>query len=141
MEKIFTENAFDAVMHFAAVAYVGESTSEPLRCSCLVCLNSSYDRSFVDSQGQICRYYHNITSNTLLVVKAMASRGVKTLIYSSTCATYGEPDMMPITETTPQVRFFCIKRYLVYVSWIANIWLSFRFPSIRMVRRRKWRKT
>ncbi|XP_047972439.1 UDP-arabinose 4-epimerase 1-like [Salvia hispanica] len=79
VEKIFTENAFDAVMHFAAVAYVGESTSEPLR------------------------YYHNITSNTLLVVKAMASRGVKTLIYSSTCATYGEPDMMPITETTPQV--------------------------------------
>ncbi|KAG6387033.1 hypothetical protein SASPL_152215 [Salvia splendens] len=79
VEKIFTENAFDAVMHFAAVAYVGESTSEPLR------------------------YYHNITSNTLLVVKAMAARGVKTLIYSSTCATYGEPDTMPITETTPQV--------------------------------------
>ncbi|XP_042040713.1 probable UDP-arabinose 4-epimerase 2 isoform X2 [Salvia splendens] len=79
VEKIFTENAFDAVLHFAAVAYVGESTSEPLR------------------------YYHNITSNTLLVVKAMAARGVKTLIYSSTCATYGEPDTMPITETTPQV--------------------------------------
>ncbi|KAL1567581.1 UDP-arabinose 4-epimerase 1 [Salvia divinorum] len=79
VEKIFSENAFDAVMHFAAVAYVGESTSEPLR------------------------YYHNITSNTLLVVKAMAARGVKTLIYSSTCATYGEPDKMPITETTPQI--------------------------------------
>ncbi|XP_057796779.1 probable UDP-arabinose 4-epimerase 3 [Salvia miltiorrhiza] len=79
VDKIFSENAFDAVMHFAAVAYVGESTAEPLR------------------------YYHNITSNTLLVVKAMAAHGVKTLIYSSTCATYGEPDKMPITETTPQV--------------------------------------
>ncbi|CAI9754465.1 unnamed protein product [Fraxinus pennsylvanica] len=78
VNKIFRENAFDAVMHFAAVAYVGESTAEPLR------------------------YYHNITSNTLLLVKAMATRGVKTLIYSSTCATYGEPEKMPITEVTPQ---------------------------------------
>ncbi|KAK3122640.1 hypothetical protein QOZ80_8AG0616220 [Eleusine coracana subsp. coracana] len=78
VNKIFAENAFDAVMHFAAVAYVGESTMEPLR------------------------YYHNITSNTLLVLEAMAFHGVKTLIYSSTCATYGEPEKMPITEATPQ---------------------------------------
>ncbi|KAK4488066.1 hypothetical protein RD792_003808 [Penstemon davidsonii] len=79
VNKIFSENAFDAVMHFAAVAYVGESTAEPLR------------------------YYHNITSNTLLIVKAMAKYRIKTLIYSSTCSTYGEPDKMPITENTPQV--------------------------------------
>ncbi|XP_040378916.1 probable UDP-arabinose 4-epimerase 2 isoform X1 [Oryza brachyantha] len=78
VNKIFSENAFDAVMHFAAVAYVGESTMEPLR------------------------YYHNITSNTLTVLEAMAAHNVKTLIYSSTCATYGEPDTMPITEATPQ---------------------------------------
>ncbi|OVA15864.1 NAD-dependent epimerase/dehydratase [Macleaya cordata] len=79
VNKIFAENAFDAVMHFAAVAYVGESTLEPLR------------------------YYHNITSNTLLLLEAMAAHNVKTLIYSSTCATYGEPEKMPITEETPQV--------------------------------------
>ncbi|VVA39728.1 PREDICTED: UDP-arabinose 4-epimerase [Prunus dulcis] len=79
VNKIFSENAFDAVMHFAAVAYVGESTLEPLR------------------------YYHNITSNTLLVLEAMAAHNVKTLIYSSTCATYGEPEKMPITEETTQV--------------------------------------
>lgn len=78
VNKIFSENAFDAVMHFAAVAYVGESTLEPLR------------------------YYHNITSNTLTVLEAMAAHGVKTLIYSSTCATYGQPEKMPITEATPQ---------------------------------------
>ncbi|KAG9132216.1 hypothetical protein Leryth_017064 [Lithospermum erythrorhizon] len=78
VNKIFSENAFDAVMHFAAVAYVGESTSEPLR------------------------YYQNITSNTLGIVKAMEAHDVSTLIYSSTCATYGEPDKMPITEDTPQ---------------------------------------
>ncbi|RWR85783.1 putative UDP-arabinose 4-epimerase 2 [Cinnamomum micranthum f. kanehirae] len=78
VNRIFAENAFDAVMHFAAVAYVGESTLDPLR------------------------YYHNITSNTLVVLEAMAAHGVKTLIYSSTCATYGEPEKMPITEETPQ---------------------------------------
>uniref|UniRef100_A0A0D9WVC0 NAD-dependent epimerase/dehydratase domain-containing protein n=2 Tax=Leersia perrieri TaxID=77586 RepID=A0A0D9WVC0_9ORYZ len=78
VNRIFAENAFDAVMHFAAVAYVGESTLEPLR------------------------YYHNITSNTLVVLEAMAAHNVRTLIYSSTCATYGEPEKMPITEETPQ---------------------------------------
>ncbi|ONK61398.1 uncharacterized protein A4U43_C08F29490 [Asparagus officinalis] len=78
VNRIFSENKFDAVMHFAAVAYVGESTLEPLR------------------------YYHNITANTLTVLEAMAAHGVKTLIYSSTCATYGEPKKMPITEQTPQ---------------------------------------
>uniref|UniRef100_A0A6M2F4M9 NAD(P)-binding domain-containing protein n=1 Tax=Populus davidiana TaxID=266767 RepID=A0A6M2F4M9_9ROSI len=76
---IFSQNAFDAVMHFAAVAYVGESTMDPLK------------------------YYHNITSNTLVVLESMAANDVKTLIYSSTCATYGEPEKMPITEVTPQV--------------------------------------
>ncbi|KAK2634586.1 hypothetical protein Ddye_029378 [Dipteronia dyeriana] len=79
VNKIFSENAFDAVIHFAAVAYVGESTLDPLK------------------------YYHNITSNTLVVLESMAAKGVKTLIYSSTCATYGEPKKMPITEETPQV--------------------------------------
>ncbi|CAN1288012.1 UDP-arabinose 4-epimerase 1 [Linum perenne] len=79
VNKIFYENAFDAVMHFAAVAYVGESTMYPLK------------------------YYHNITSNTLVVLESMARHDVRTLIYSSTCATYGEPEKMPITEETPQV--------------------------------------
>ncbi|KAI3466906.1 hypothetical protein Pfo_023569 [Paulownia fortunei] len=79
VHKFFLENAFDAVIHFAAVAYVGESTLDPLK------------------------YYHNITSNTLVVLEAMAAHGVKTLIYSSTCATYGEPEKMPITEETPQL--------------------------------------
>ncbi|VVB12285.1 unnamed protein product [Arabis nemorensis] len=79
VDKIFSENAFDAVMHFAAVAYVGESTLDPLK------------------------YYHNITSNTLVVLEAVARHKVKKLIYSSTCATYGEPDKMPIIEVTPQV--------------------------------------
>ncbi|KAG2410301.1 UDP-arabinose 4-epimerase [Vigna angularis] len=85
VNKIFSENKFDAVMHFAAVAYVGESTLDPLK------------------------YYHNITSNTLLVLESMAKYGVKKLIYSSTCATYGEPEKMPITEETKQSYHYALQ--------------------------------
>eukprot|EP00898_Chlorokybus_atmophyticus_P004400 jgi/Chlat1/4961/Chrsp32S00379 len=78
MHKLFTQNTFDLVLHFAAVAYVGESMAEPLR------------------------YYHNITSNTMQLLEHMSAAGVSRIIYSSTCATYGEPEKMPITEDTPQ---------------------------------------
>lgn len=46
-------------------------------------------------------YYHNITSNTVLLLEAMRDAGVHRLIYSSTCATYGNPAKLPITELTP----------------------------------------
>eukprot|EP00475_Leptophrys_vorax_P036571 TRINITY_DN62037_c0_g1_i1.p1 TRINITY_DN62037_c0_g1~~TRINITY_DN62037_c0_g1_i1.p1 ORF type:complete len:391 (-),score=13.39 TRINITY_DN62037_c0_g1_i1:104-1276(-) len=78
VDAIFQRNAVDVVMHFAAVAYVGESMAEPLR------------------------YYRNVTANTLTLVEAMGRHGVSRLIYSSTCATYGEPETMPITEDTVQ---------------------------------------
>ncbi|GAQ92681.1 UDP-glucose 4-epimerase [Klebsormidium nitens] len=78
VERLFARNHFDAVMHFAAVAFVGESVEQPLQ------------------------YYHNITANTLTLLEAVQRHGVKRIIYSSTCATYGEPDTMPITEDTPQ---------------------------------------
>jgi len=65
VDKIFLENKFDDVMHFVVVASVGESTV------------------------RVLKYYHTITSNTLLVFEFMAKHDVKTLIYSSTCATYG----------------------------------------------------
>ena len=67
----------DLVIHFAAVAFVGESVSEPLR------------------------YYHNITSNTIILLEAMGASRVHKLIYSSTCATYGNPATLPIKELTP----------------------------------------
>jgi UDP-arabinose 4-epimerase len=89
VNEIFAQNAFDAVMHFAAIAYVSESMADPLR------------------------YYHNITFNTLTVLEAMKTHGVKKLIYSSTCATYGEPEQMPITEDTPQV--FHLVLFLVFI--------------------------
>ncbi|KAL5157984.1 putative UDP-arabinose 4-epimerase 3 [Glycine soja] len=63
--------------------------------------NSHNGTSYGEKERRF-RYYHNITSNTLLVLESMAKYGVKTLIYSSTCATYGEPEKMPIIEITEQ---------------------------------------
>eukprot|EP00415_Alexandrium_ostenfeldii_P000860 UN0860 len=64
-------------MHFAAIAFVGESTKYPVK------------------------YYMNISANTYGLLDEMNKAGVDKLIYSSTCATYGNADKMPITEETP----------------------------------------
>jgi UDP-arabinose 4-epimerase len=73
----FTNLKVDTVFHFAAIAYVGESMADPLR------------------------YYSNITSNTVHLLDAMRQHKVNKLIYSSTCATYGNVEKLPITESTP----------------------------------------
>jgi UDP-glucose-4-epimerase GalE len=67
-----------AVMHFAAFAYVGESVSEPEL------------------------YFRNNVANSLTLLEAMAEVGVRRIVFSSTCATYGLPDSMPIAEDAPQ---------------------------------------
>lgn len=53
------------------------------------------------------------------VLEAMSASGVKTLIYSSTCATYGEPEKMPITEDTPQVKKL---KFTIYVVLFLNMY-------------------
>jgi UDP-glucose-4-epimerase GalE len=68
-----------AVMHFAALSLVGESASQP------------------------ARYYGNNVAGTLSLLEAMRDGGVNKLVFSSTCATYGEPDSCPIAESTPQL--------------------------------------
>lgn len=68
----------DAVMHFAAFLFVGESVSEPLK------------------------YYRNNVANTLNLLEVMRQAGCKRMVFSSTCATYGQPERMPITEDTSQ---------------------------------------
>ena len=68
----------EAVMNFAALAYVGESVDHPLR------------------------YYENNTAGVVSLLQAMQDAGVKRFVHSSTCATYGEPEVMPIREDTPQ---------------------------------------
>jgi UDP-arabinose 4-epimerase len=67
-----------AVMHFAAFAYVGESVTDP------------------------SKYYRNNTFGSLSLLDAMRAGGVRDIVFSSTCATYGMPPSLPIAETTPQ---------------------------------------
>lgn len=76
--ELLRKHAIDCVMHFAALAYVGESVGDPLG------------------------YYHNNTSGSVSLLRAMQAAGVNRLVFSSTCATYGEPRQTPIVETTPQ---------------------------------------
>lgn len=78
LDKIFKENAIDAVVHFAAFAYVGESVTNP------------------------SKYYNNNVASTIVLLDAMVRNGVKNFIFSSTCATYGISKAMPITEDTEQ---------------------------------------
>ena len=68
----------DAVMHFAAYAYVGESMDDPML------------------------YFRNNVQGGLNLIDAMLAAEVKKIIVSSTCATYGQPETVPITEDTPQ---------------------------------------
>ncbi len=68
---------FDAVLHFAALALVGESVSHPER------------------------YYRTNVGGTLNLLEAMTAAGVSRLVFSSTCAVYGQPDEVPIPETAP----------------------------------------
>jgi UDP-glucose-4-epimerase GalE len=72
------KHSIDCVMHFAALTFVGESVTEPLS------------------------YYDNNTAGTISLLKAMKQAGVKRLVFSSTCATYGEPEGTPIVETMRQ---------------------------------------
>lgn len=78
IDKVFEEHKIDAVFHFAAYAYVGESVKEP------------------------AKYYHNNVTCTLNLLEAMRKHGCDKIIFSSTCATYGIPETVPITEDMPQ---------------------------------------
>jgi UDP-glucose 4-epimerase len=78
LADLLTRHRIDCVMHFAALAYVGESVTDPLA------------------------YYENNTAGTISLLGAMKAAGVKRLVFSSTCATYGEPERTPIVETMRQ---------------------------------------
>ena len=78
LDRVFTENQIEAVFHFAAYAYVGESVQQPEK------------------------YYFNNVVCTLNLLETMRRHGCNTIIFSSTCATYGVPESVPITEDMPQ---------------------------------------
>lgn len=78
LQKLFQEYKIEAVIHFAAYAYVGESVENP------------------------AKYYRNNVTYTLNLLEAMEEAGVRKIVFSSTCATYGIPEEVPIKETHPQ---------------------------------------
>jgi UDP-glucose-4-epimerase GalE len=78
VEQALRDYRIDAVVHFAAYAYVGESMRSP------------------------DRYFRNNVANTLNLLEAMNSAGVRRIVFSSTCATYGYPVRIPISEDHPQ---------------------------------------
>jgi UDP-glucose 4-epimerase len=78
VEKILAENNVEACMHFAAYAYVGESVEEP------------------------AKYFENNTFQTNGLLKVLLKSNVTKFVFSSTCATYGDPIRVPIDEEHPQ---------------------------------------
>jgi len=78
IEKVFSENNFDAVVHFAGSIEAGESMTDPQR------------------------FFQNNLLNGLNLLDAMLEHSVKKIIFSSTAAVYGEPEKMPIEESTPK---------------------------------------
>lgn len=78
LDQIFAEHSIQAVMHFAAYAYVGESVQNP------------------------AKYYRNNVVGTLTLLEAMLAAEVNKIVFSSTCATYGVPETVPIDENQPQ---------------------------------------
>jgi UDP-glucose-4-epimerase GalE len=98
LDQVFKQYSVDAVVHFAAFASVGESVAHPER------------------------YYHNNVLGTLNVLDAMRDHGVKHFIFSSSCATYGNPQYVPMDEQHPQnpinpygeSKFMCEKMMSAY---------------------------
>jgi UDP-glucose 4-epimerase len=77
LDRVFTGRDFDAVIHFAALKSVGESVQRPLA------------------------FFDNNVSGTVSLVDAMHRHGCRKIIFSSSCTVYGEPDELPVTETSP----------------------------------------
>ena len=78
VKRIVGEHAVDACVHFAAFAYVGESVTEP------------------------ALYYENNVVQGVRLLDALVQSGARRVVFSSTCATYGEPQRIPIDEDHPQ---------------------------------------
>lgn len=79
LDKIFSENKIDAVIHFAANSLVGESVEKPLK------------------------YFNNNVYGMQILLESMVKNGVDKIVFSSTAATYGEPVKIPIEENDPTV--------------------------------------
>jgi UDP-glucose-4-epimerase GalE len=107
---IFSRRDIAAVMHFAAYCYVGESVEKPTM------------------------YYRNNVANTLSLLDAMEKNGVRRFIFSSSCATYGEPVETPMTEDHPQHPINPYGRTKLMVEWMLKDFQrasGFNFTALR----------
>src|SRR6478752_7581559 len=111
LTKTLRDHRIDTVMHFAAYAYVGESVEKPLM------------------------YYHNNDATTINVLEAMQEAGVERFVFSSTCAVYGDPDRVPITEDEKKAPVSPYGRSKWMVEQILQDvplgWKSFKFAALR----------
>jgi UDP-glucose-4-epimerase GalE len=94
LRGLFEKHRFGGVIHFAAYAYVGESVTNPLK------------------------YYRNNTAEPLTLLEVMEEFGCKVFVFSSTCATYGSPEVLPITEANPQRPINPYGKSKLMVEWI-----------------------
>ena len=94
VRSLFATHHFGAVVHFAAYAYVGESVTNPLK------------------------YYQNNTAEPIKLLQVMEEFGCKVFVFSSTCATYGMPDRLPLTESNTQNPINPYGRSKLMVEWI-----------------------
>mgnify|MGYP002310820364 CR=1 FL=1 len=83
MDSVFEKEDIDGVIHFAASSQVGESMKDPLK------------------------YYSNNLCGTEVLLESMVAHGIDKIVFSSTAATYGEPESIPILETDPTVPTNC----------------------------------
>jgi UDP-glucose-4-epimerase GalE len=111
LAEVFAARKVDAVVHFAAHALVGESMTDP------------------------AKYFRNNTVGTLNLLNAMHTAGVGTIVFSSTCATYGDPVRVPIDETHPQapVNPYGESKLMVekFLRWYGEVyglrWMALRY--------------
>lgn len=94
LRDLFARHGFGAVVHFAAYAYVGESVTDPLK------------------------YYRNNTAEPLALLEVMQESGCRNFVFSSTCATYGVPEAIPISERNPQAPINPYGRSKLMLEWI-----------------------
>ncbi len=94
VRSLFAKHGFAAVVHFAAYAYVGESVTDPLK------------------------YYQNNTAEPIKLLQVMQEVGCRNFVFSSTCATYGVPEAVPIVESNPQNPINPYGRSKLMLEWV-----------------------
>lgn len=110
MDSVFENESIDGVIHFAASSQVGESMTNPLK------------------------YYNNNLCGTEVLLESMVAHGIDKIVFSSTAATYGEPESIPILETDATVPTNCygetklaMEKMFKWISLAHNL----RFVSLR----------